>query len=81
MDLKPFFDELVCLPFIERGGRILRLFCSSALWKICEILYLLFRMQKCRFTTPSQEAGVIVLSQGDGILTHQFFSSPDPIFP
>jgi hypothetical protein len=35
-------------------------------------------MQECRFTTPSQDAGIIVLSMGDGILTHLSFKSPDP---
>jgi hypothetical protein len=43
-----------------------------------ETLHLLFRVQECRFITPSQEggmqvynyAGIIVLSTGDGILTH-----------
>jgi hypothetical protein len=51
-----------------RGGEtILRAVCSSALWQIYQTLYLLFRMQKCRFTTP-QDAGMIVLSMGDGIL-------------
>jgi hypothetical protein len=60
---------------------ILRAFCSLALWQIYQNLYLLFRVQKCRFTTPSQEAGMqvynsfsgcrkAVLSMGDGILTH-----------
>jgi hypothetical protein len=33
-------------------------------------IYLLFRKQECRFTTPSQDAGMIVLSMGDGILIH-----------
>jgi hypothetical protein len=28
--------------------------------------------------TPSQGAGIIVLSMGDGILTHLPFRSPDP---
>jgi hypothetical protein len=51
------------------GGRetILRAFCSSALWQIYQILYLLFRMQKCRFTTASQDAGIIVLSMSEGL--------------
>jgi hypothetical protein len=43
-------------------------------------LRLLLRMQKCRFTTPSQGAGITVLSMGDGILTHLPFRSPDPTF-
>jgi hypothetical protein len=32
-------------------------------------LYLSFRVQKCRPLTP-QDAGMIVLSMGDGILAH-----------
>jgi hypothetical protein len=34
-----------------------------------EDLYLSFRMQECRTLTP-QDAGMILLSMGDGILTH-----------
>jgi hypothetical protein len=41
-------------------------------------LYLILRKQECRFTSPSQDAGIIVLSMGDGILTQLPFSSPDP---
>jgi hypothetical protein len=29
-----------------------------------ETVHLLFRVQECRFITPSQDAGVIVLSMG-----------------
>jgi hypothetical protein len=32
----------------------------------------------CRFTPPSQDAGIILLSMGDGILTDLPFRSPDP---
>jgi hypothetical protein len=70
-------DELVCLPLMG-GWTNLRVFCLSALWQIYEVLYLLFRVQECRFITPPQDAGVIVLSMGDGILTHLSFRSPDP---
>jgi hypothetical protein len=28
------------------------------------------QVQECRFTTPSQDAGILVLSMGDGTLTH-----------
>jgi hypothetical protein len=35
-------------------------------------------VQECRFITPSQGAGLIVLSMGDGIPTHLSFRSPDP---
>jgi hypothetical protein len=76
VDLLAFIDELVCssflgeLPFIRGGETILRTFCLSVLWQIYQTLHLLLRMQECRFTTPSQDAGMIVLSMGDGILTH-----------
>jgi hypothetical protein len=46
--------------------------------QIYETLYLIFRMQECRFTTPSHDEGIFVLSMGDGILTHLPFRSPDP---
>jgi hypothetical protein len=57
VDSRAFLDELVCCPLMV-GGTILRAFCSSALWQICETLYLLFRVQECRFTPPSQGAGI-----------------------
>jgi hypothetical protein len=60
------------------GGTTLRAFFLSALWQIYETLYLLLRVQECRFITPSQGAGLIVLSMGDGILTHPSFGFPDP---
>jgi hypothetical protein len=60
----------VC-PLLGVGGKTtLRTFCLSALWQIYETLYLLLRVQECRFITPSQGAGLIVLAMGDGILTH-----------
>jgi hypothetical protein len=55
----------------------LRAFFSSALWQIYETLYLLFRVQECRFTAPSQDAGITVLSM-EGWDTHLPFRSPDP---
>jgi hypothetical protein len=70
MDSRAFLDELVCLSLIGGGETILRAFCSSALWPIYQILCLHFRVQECRFTTPSQDAGIIALSMGDEILTH-----------
>jgi hypothetical protein len=42
-----------------------------------ETLYLLLRVQECRFITP-QGAGPIVFSMGDGIITHLSFRFPDP---
>jgi hypothetical protein len=38
-------------------------------------------MQKCRVTTPSQDAEITVLSMGDGILTYLPFRSPEPTSP
>jgi hypothetical protein len=52
-----------------RGETTLRAFCLSAPWKIYETLYLSFRMQECRPPSP-QDVGMILLSMGDGILTH-----------
>jgi hypothetical protein len=66
VDSQAFLDELVCLPLIGVVETILTAFCSSALWQIYETLYLLFRVQECRFTTPSWDAGIIVLSMGMG---------------
>jgi hypothetical protein len=57
---------------------MLRAFCLSAPWQIDETLYLLLRVQECRFITPPQGAGLIVLSMGDGLLTHLSFRFPDP---
>jgi hypothetical protein len=70
MDSQAFLDELVCLPLIGGGESILGAFWSSALWQIYQTLYLPFRVQECRFTTPSQDAGITVLSMSDGMLTH-----------
>jgi hypothetical protein len=50
-------------------GTILRAFCLSALWQIYQALYLFFSMQECRPPSP-QNAGMLLLSMGDGILTH-----------
>jgi hypothetical protein len=67
--------ELFRLPLI--GGNNLENI-LSALWQIFETLYLLLRVQECRFITPSQGAGLTVLSMGDGRLTHLSFRFPDP---
>jgi hypothetical protein len=58
----------VCL-LLSGGETTLRAFCLSALWQIYETMYLLFRVQECRPLTP-QDAGIIVLSMGDRLLTH-----------
>jgi hypothetical protein len=80
VDLWAFLDELVCLPLIGgeelSWGHFAHQPCGRS---VRPYIYLLFGMQKCRFTTPSQDAGIIVLSMGvDGILTHLPFRSPDP---
>jgi hypothetical protein len=73
----------VCPLLLERAGSkvaIMRACCSSALWQICQTLYLLFRMQKCRFTTPSQDAGMQCSPWGMGysLICLRF---PDPTNP
>jgi hypothetical protein len=70
VDSWTFFDELGFFAPYGGGETILKAFCSLALPQIYQTLYLLFRMQECRFTTPSQDAGITVLSIGDGLLTH-----------
>jgi hypothetical protein len=35
-------------------------------------------VQECRFTPPPQDARIIMLSMGDGILTHLLFRFPEP---
>jgi hypothetical protein len=62
-------DKLVCLALI-RGKTTLKAFCLPALWQIYETLYPLLTVWECRFITPSQGAGLKVLSMGDGLLTH-----------
>jgi hypothetical protein len=64
MDSPAFLDELVCLSLIGKRETLLRAFCSSALWQIYQILHLLFRVQECRLTMPSQDAEITVLSMG-----------------
>jgi hypothetical protein len=41
-------------------------------------MYLLLMVQESRFITSSQGAGLIVLSMGDGILTHLSLRFLDP---
>jgi hypothetical protein len=68
------------LPLIGGEEIILGAFCSSARWQIYQTLYLLFRMQERRFAT-AQDAGMIVLSMGDGILAHlPWVSRPNIMF-
>jgi hypothetical protein len=57
---------------LGRGNNLESILLISPVADISDLLqiYLLFRKQECRFTTPSQDAGMIVLSMGDGILIH-----------
>jgi hypothetical protein len=67
---------LICS--LLREGKQMRAFGSSALWQIYQTRYPLFRMQKCRFTTP-QDAGMIVLSMGGMGYSLICLRSPDPM--
>jgi hypothetical protein len=72
------FDELVCLPFMGgECGTTLKEFCLSTLCHIYENLYLLLKVQECRFMS-SLRCRAIVLSMGDWILIHLPFRFPDP---
>jgi hypothetical protein len=66
--MQTLFNKLGCFSLI--GGNNLEsiLFISPVadLWT----MYFLLREQECRFLTPLEGAGLIVLSMGDGILTH-----------
>jgi hypothetical protein len=75
--MQALFDEVVCFCPLW-GETTLREFCLSAPWQIYETMYLFLRVQECRFITPSQSAGLIVLSMGNGILTHLSFRFSDP---
>jgi hypothetical protein len=52
------------------GGNNLESMLSISPMQIYETLYPLPGVQECRFITPPQGAGLMVLSMGDGILTH-----------
>jgi hypothetical protein len=60
------------LPLIGGGETILRAFLSSALWQIYQTLHLLFRMQKCKVTTPCQGAGMQVYNSFSGYRNADF---------
>jgi hypothetical protein len=60
------------------GETTLRAFSLSAPWQIYEILCLLLGVQECRFITPSQGGGLMVLSM-EGWDTHLSFRFPDNI--
>jgi hypothetical protein len=69
MDSQAFLCELVCLPpYWEEGDNLESILLISPV-QIYQTLYLLFRMQECRFTAPSQDAGITVLSM-EGWDTH-----------
>jgi hypothetical protein len=78
MDLWAFLGKLICFAPYWRGETLLRAFCLLALWQIYQTPYLFFRMQKCRFTTPSQDAGNIVLSRRGSLIC---LRSPDSTIP
>jgi hypothetical protein len=61
MDSWAFSGELVHLPLIGGGKTIL-----MSILLISPVADLLFGMQECRF----QDAGMILFSSGDRILTH-----------
>jgi hypothetical protein len=51
------------------GGNHLKSICLTSPVADLWTMYLLLREQKCRFITPLQGAGLLVLSMGDKILT------------
>jgi hypothetical protein len=66
MDLEAFSGELVWLASLWGRGNNLE---SILLISPVAELYLSFRKQECRPPSP-QDAGMLVPSTGDGILTH-----------
>jgi hypothetical protein len=65
MDSQAFSGELVWLtPLLGAGNNLESILLISPVAD----LYLSFRMQECRPPSP-QDAGMILLSMGDGILT------------
>jgi hypothetical protein len=67
------------LPLIGGGETILRAFCLSACGK-SETLYLLFKVQERRFTTPSQDAGRQIYNSFSGCSNHSGLHGEDRIF-
>jgi hypothetical protein len=66
MDLQVFSGELVWFaPLLGRGNNIESILLISSVAD----LYLSFKMQACRPPSP-QDVGMILLSMGDGMLTH-----------
>jgi hypothetical protein len=66
MDSWAFLGELVWFaPFLGEGNNLESILLISPVAD----LYLSFRMQECRPPSP-QDAGMILLSMGDEILTH-----------
>jgi hypothetical protein len=66
MDSWAFSGELVWFaPLLGEGNNIKSILLISPVAG----LYLSFRMQECRPPSP-QDAGMVVLSMGNGILTH-----------
>jgi hypothetical protein len=66
MDSKAFSGELVWFaPLLGEGNNLESILLISPVAD----LYLSLRMQECRPPSP-QDVGIIVLSMGNGILTH-----------
>jgi hypothetical protein len=66
MDLQAFSGELVWFaPLLGEGNNLESILLISPVAD----LYLSFRIQECSPPTP-QDVGMILLSVGDGILTH-----------
>jgi hypothetical protein len=66
VDSRAFSGELVwSAPLLGEGNNLE----SILLFSPVADLYLSFRMQECRPPSP-QEAGMLLLSMGDGTLTH-----------
>jgi hypothetical protein len=58
----------VCPLLVVEGSNLESILLISAVADL-ETLHVLFKVQECRFITPSQDAGITVLSMG-GWVTH-----------
>jgi hypothetical protein len=69
MDLRAFSGELVWFaPLLGEGNNLESILLISPVADLSDSVYLSFRMQERRPPSP-QDAGMILLSMGDGILT------------
>jgi hypothetical protein len=64
VDSRAFLGELVCFASCWGRGNL------ESILLISPVADLHLRVQECRFTSPSQDAVITVLSMGDGMLTH-----------